>query len=381
MGARSATFQQLIPNDRDWARSRDSIYYETERAREPVRAALQVARQLGFSTEFKKFPDDFFEGFEAQIAEPTSWALELGEIDWRRPDRHAPYKAGGAVKCWGERCSYCAYRPFCSHLMKHQATRNEARFDGFQLAASSPPTEVAASMRAAMARQPDAPVRVVAPDADTARTLISAVEGRPRAIRLESLDGAATLPADVAVIVTTAGQLDAAAALENPVEVELNVDTLGWLRAHVEWVRDRGDRLTLFPQIFLRLDTARTGQVDLKEALASLPLERAKLVNVPACLSGRRDGHAAGYFATEELLREVEDVPAHARHYFFEGYMTKSRRCAGCSVTDRCGGVHINYVRQFGYAALEPITDEGVPRADSSQGPEAAPGLPYVMER
>src|SRR5262249_1900515 len=139
MGARSATFQQLIPNDRDWEPSRNSIYYETERAREPVRAALAIAKEIGFSIEFKKFPDDFFEGFESQIAEPTSWAMELGEIDCRRPARHAPYKAGGAVKCWGERCAYCAYHPFCSHLMDHQATRNEARFDGFEITAPSAP--------------------------------------------------------------------------------------------------------------------------------------------------------------------------------------------------------------------------------------------------
>jgi MoaA/NifB/PqqE/SkfB family radical SAM enzyme len=353
MGARSATFQQLIPNDRDWARSRNSIYYETERAREPVRAALSVARALGFSPEFKKFPDDFFEGFESQIAEPTSWAMELGEIDWRRPDRHAPYKAGGAVKCWGERCSYCAYRPFCSHLMRHQATRNEARFDGFELDATS--AQLAESVQAAMQRQPDAPVRVLAPDAGAALALVSAMEGRPRAVWLDSLEGAASLPADVALVASTPAQLDAAAELDNPVEVELNVDTLAWLRAHQAWVRDKGDRLTLSPQVFLRLENAKARQVNLPQALSSLPVERARLVNVPACLSGGREPSAPQSFATEELLREAEDVPAHARHYFFRGYMTKSARCAGCSVTDRCAGVHINYVRQFGYAALEPI--------------------------
>jgi hypothetical protein len=237
--------------------------------------------------------------------------------------------------------------------MEHQAMRNEARFDGFEIDAS--PAAVAAPVRAAMERQPGAPVRVVAPDAAAAQAQLSSFEGRPRAVRLESLDGVATLPVDVALIVATAAQLEAAAGLENPVEVELNTDTLGWLRAHAEWVRDKGGLLTLFPQVFLRLENARGKQVDLKAALVSLPVDRARLVNVPACLSGRKESHAAEYFATEELLREVEDVPAHARHYFFQGYLTKGARCAGCAVTDRCGGAHVNYVRQFGFAALEPI--------------------------
>jgi MoaA/NifB/PqqE/SkfB family radical SAM enzyme len=363
-GARSATFQQLIPTDRDWERSRNSIYYPTESGREPVRAALVVARDLGFPVEFKKFPEDFFEGFEAQIAEPQSWAMELAEIDWRRPDRHAPYKAGGAVKCWGERCSYCAYRPFCSHLMSHQQTRREHRFDGFEVTAHDDQGEAAgltASMRAAMEHQPAAPVRVIARDVSSARSLLESFEGRPRSVRLESLEQLSSLPVAVVVVATTAAQLEAAAQLANSLEVELNVDTLAWLRAHTEWVRAKGEGLTLYPQLFLRLENARRGQVDLKTALASLPIERARLVNVPACLSGRPTSSGPEYFATAELLREVEDVPAHARHHFFPGYMTKSTRCGGCSVGDRCAGVHINYVRQFGYAALEPIRDGSAP--------------------
>ena len=352
MGAKSVTFQQLIPTDRDWERSRGSIYYETQLARGPVRAALAVAKELGFAVEWKKFPDDFFEGFESKIAEPSSWALELAEIDWRRPDRHAPYKAGGAVKCWGERCSYCAYRPFCTHLMDHQATRREGRFDGFELEASTP---APGPMRAAMDRQPDAPARVVAPDAAAASALLTSLEGRSRAVRLLSLDGAASLPVDVALVVTTAAELDAASALDNPIEVELNRDTVPWLGAHTEWVHERGARLKLFPPVCLRLEDAQEKQVDLKEALAGLPLTHARVVNIPACLSGSVEPHVSEHFVTQELLREVEDVPAHARHYFLERYMTKSERCTECSHNDRCRGVHVNYARQFGYAALEPI--------------------------
>jgi hypothetical protein len=196
--------------------------------------------------------------------------------------------------------------------MDHQATRKEARFDGFELDASK--AEVDAPMVEAMDRQPDAPVRVVASGAAAAGALLSSFAGRPRAVRLESLEGAASVPSDVALVVATAAQLDAAATLANVIEVELNVDTLAWLRAHPQWVRDKGELLTLFPQVFLRLENARREQVDLRAALASLPIERARLVNVPACLSGRAEPNPPEYFATEELVRAVEDVPAHARH-------------------------------------------------------------------
>lgn len=351
MGARSATYQRIIPTDRDWERSR-TIYYETEQARVPVRGAMKVARELGFEVEFTKFPDNFYEGWEDMITEPLKWALELSEIDWRRPDRHAPYKEGGAVKCWGERCNYCAYTRFCTHLMEHQAIRNEGRFDGFEVQAATP---VPSPMQAAMDRQPSAPVRVLAPGAAEAIEQLKALDGRTRSVRLDSLDGVEGLPADVAVVVADGPGLEAVKLLPNPVQVELNADTAAWLQAHPDWIRARGASLTIFPQLFLRLENAKQQQVDLRETLAGLPVEHTRLVNVAPCLSGRREPSRAEYYAGEDLLREVEDVPAHSRHYFWKRYMTKSTRCGDCAMNERCDGVHINYVRVFGYESLQPI--------------------------
>jgi MoaA/NifB/PqqE/SkfB family radical SAM enzyme len=354
MGARSATFLQLVPNDRDWERSRNIIYYETELARPYVRGALDRAKALGFGIELKKFPDNFFEGYESQIPEPVSWALELGEIDWRRPDRHAPYKQGQAVKCWGERCSYCAYRPFCTHLMQHQAIRREARFDGFELEASALPRP---STRAALARQPEAPLRVVSASAADAASALREHAERPRSVRLQSLTGADALPADVTLIVVSGEELEAVRDLPNPIHVELNRSTAAWMKDNAEWVRQRGAELTVSPQLFLRLESARQDQVNLRESLEQLPLEHAQLENIPPCLSGRREPSKAAYFASEELLAEVEDVVAHARHYHWQRYMTKSDRCGGCAMNTSCAGVHINYARQFGYRELEPIVE------------------------
>lgn len=353
MGALSATFLQLVPNDRDWERSRHSIYYETELGREAVRGALALSRELHFPIEFKKFPDNFFEDYEEHIPEPVGWALELGEIDWRRPDRHESYKRGEAVKCWGERCAYCAYRPFCSHLMQHQSLRREARFDGFELDAAR---ETPPGLAEALERQPSAPVRVRAEDARSAAPLLEAHVDRPRQVRLDASSGAAALPPDVTIIVSTARDLQSVETLPNPVDVELNADSVAWLRSHREWVAGKGALLGVFPQLFLKLETARREQVDLRAALAELPLGEARLINIPACLSGRAASSPVEYFADESLLREVEDVPAHAQHYYWKRYMTKSARCRECALDARCGGMHINYARQFGYRQLVPVS-------------------------
>ena len=350
MGARGATFLQLIPNDRDWERSRHAIYYPTELARPHVRAALTAARDLGFPVEFKKFPERFFDGFEEHIHDPHAWALELREIDWRRPDRHAPYKQGGAVKCWGERCSYCAYRPFCSHLMDHQAARREARLPGFEVDAAERPQAVAEALR----RQPRSPVCVRAPDATAAMSGLADLPGRPRAVRLERFDGLEALAPDVAVVVATGAELDAVAPLPNPVELELNRDTVAWLRANPAFVEARGEALTVFPATFLRIEVARREQVDLRAVFRDVDLGRACVQGVPPCLSGRPEAAPSGDRVPAELLQVVEDIPAHAEHFYFRRFFTKSERCGECIHDAGCQGVHVNYARQFGYGVLEP---------------------------
>jgi len=350
MGAKSTTFLQLVPTDRDWERSRHSIYYQTDLARPYVRAALVAAKEIGLAVEFKKFPESFFEGYEEHIHDPLAWALEIGEIDWRRPDRHAPYKEGKPVKCWGERCSYCAYRPFCTSLMDHQQVRREGRFDGFEIDAAELPPSVAD----ALARQPDAPVRVRAADGAAAAARLAELAPRHRAAALERADGLAHLPPDVALVVTSAADLEAAQALVNPLEIELNADTVGWLRAQHAWLRERGASLTVSPATFLRLETARREQVDLGAVFRELPLGEAHVRGVPPCISGRSQVSPGARYATAELLRPVEDVPAHAQSFYWRRFLTKSERCRGCRHDATCEGVHVNYVRQFGYRALEP---------------------------
>ena len=237
--------------------------------------------------------------------------------------------------------------------MQHQSLRREARFDGFELDAAQPTPP---GLAQALERQPGAPVRVRAGNAGSAAPLLEAHADRPRQVRLDVSSGAAALPPDVTLVVSTARDLESVGTLPNPVDVELNADSVSWLRSHREWVAGKGALLGVFPQLFLKLETALREQVDLRAVLAELPLGEARLINIPACLSGRDAPSRAEYFADESLLREVEDVPAHARHYYWKRYMTKSARCRDCALQARCSGVHINYARQFGYRQLVPVS-------------------------
>jgi len=355
-GAGAATFMQLIPNDRDWARSRQVIYYELETGRGPVRQALAVARDIGLAVEFKKFPDAFFEDYEEQIQEPLGWALEVAEIAWRRPERYAPFRRGDAIQCHGARCEHCAYNNFCAYLMRHQSLRREGAFDGFLLDTQRTPVPAAGPLCDALARQAAAAVHLSAPDVSALQPWLEACADRPMSVRLESVTGAGDLPGEITLVAQDDAQLDQLRDLPHALEVLLNTLTAPWLLRHSDWVAAKGSRLTLVPQLFLRLETARQGQVALPPLLEALPLEAAQLRAIPPCFTGREDSGRLPHRVPGELLTPEEDIPAHARHYYWQHYFTRSARCNGCRLRAQCDGIHINYVRQFGYRTLNPLT-------------------------
>jgi hypothetical protein len=51
------------------------------------------------------------------------------------------------------------------------------------------------------------------------------------------------------------------------------------------------------------------------------------------------------------------DTRALARAHVVEGYWGKSLRCRNCRINDRCDGAHINFLRDQGFAQLEPLRD------------------------
>ena len=46
-----------------------------------------------------------------------------------------------------------------------------------------------------------------------------------------------------------------------------------------------------------------------------------------------------------------------ARTHVVHGYLAKSLRCRDCLVTDRCEGAHINFIRDQGFAELQPLRE------------------------
>src|SRR5205085_11838555 len=141
-------------------------------------------------------------------------------------------------------------------------------------------------------------------------------------------------------------------------EVELNQGTAPWLLANRERLRAYLDVLRVHQPSWEFLKDAVANDVrDLKGFFGELALPvrvsgltaclapGTTLVDAPQILDRKLFDPTTGRLAIREL----------ARTHVVHGYLAKSLRCRDCVVSARCEGAHINFIRDQGFAQLEPL--------------------------
>lgn len=77
-----------------------------------------------------------------------------------------------------------------------------------------------------------------------------------------------------------------------------------------------------------------------------------QLVNVPKCLHS-----AGGLYETYGDMCHQKSVEEYTQAYSFNLYRRKSTRCAACAHQASCEGIHINFIRAYGFEVLNPIKE------------------------
>ena len=148
---------------------------------------------------------------------------------------------------------------------------------------------------------------------------------------------------------------DAAALLALPgefvVALALSRANEGWLRGLTAAPR----RLVLWQPTHERLTSSATEDLELPEFFAGFTLA-VPVEGVPACVLGRAPSERPGLLDGAMLTAEGRiEIFRYAKRYVLDRFQTKSLRCRGCVHDAGCRGLHINYVRAHGYAAMRPI--------------------------
>jgi MoaA/NifB/PqqE/SkfB family radical SAM enzyme len=149
---------------------------------------------------------------------------------------------------------------------------------------------------------------------------------------------------------------DAAALLAGPwgfeVALALSRASEGWLRA----LAAAPPRLVLWQPTHERLTASAAEDLDLPAFFRAFTLP-VPVEGVPACILGRapraRPATLDGAMLTAEGRVEIF---RYARRYVLGEFYTRSLRCRPCAYAASCRGLHINYVRAHGYAAMQPVS-------------------------
>lgn len=74
-----------------------------------------------------------------------------------------------------------------------------------------------------------------------------------------------------------------------------------------------------------------------------------KILNIPKCLWGD------GIYEKHEDMSEEYTLENYTKNYILNLYRKKSLRCNQCKHNNNCEGVHINFIRAYGFKILQPI--------------------------
>ncbi|NDK07626.1 radical SAM protein [Candidatus Gracilibacteria bacterium] len=77
--------------------------------------------------------------------------------------------------------------------------------------------------------------------------------------------------------------------------------------------------------------------------------EGKKLINIPKCLGG------TGIYETYVDIKDNNTIEDYTYKYITNTYRKKSLRCNNCTYYNDCEGIHINFVRTYGFSILKPI--------------------------
>ncbi|MBM4343265.1 MAG: radical SAM protein [Deltaproteobacteria bacterium] len=361
----------IVPFGRGFDEHRHSLFFDLNDAVPYFRKAFAWADKPDLYLWTNRLPVTYLEGAERLIQDPHKL---LSEFDGGRHNFEGYLKRGLKPDCHGERCDYCFLDGPCRQTMfpyrealaagSFPAVRRKA----VQLWAGTP-------ARDQFERQAAQWVTLVADSAQQALAALPEVGFAQAALTL-ALPGVAEVPAFVAAsprplarcLLAGADQLQAAlaGAVAAPTAIEVRLDraVAQWLLAHRSAWAGAQDRLVAALPNHETLSASKDGDPD-PATLRAIAAAGVRLKNVPRCVAGAAvepGDHGVLDAAMLDAAGDL-DLDKYVAHYTAAEYYAKSVRCGLCAHTDRCQGLHINYVRNVGLGLLSPLDAHGQPVA------------------
>jgi hypothetical protein len=396
MGVKEYDLLHVIPFGRAYTEGKETLFYDLEEMRPYLLQAFEYSKRPDIHIWLNRFPVPHLEGYESLIQDP----YKLGdEVRGRREEYEQLLARGIRLDCREpDRCRHCYLEPLCDRLDEVRAlvqgqsfsrVRIDPRFEATMPEAygGDPATKKRAEQRSQVAQEAEAgniearrrltvlgagapvvypPVGehvakaertwVAARDIAQAEQALAGLDARAVELELEDIDGVGDRIAGVPVarvMVRTPQDAETLLAGNGAFEVAvvLSQRTASWLQA----LASAPARLVIVQPSHDRLTTAAAEDVELRGFFDAFSLD-VPVEGVPVCIAGARARATAPTLDTSMMTPEGRlEIFRFARRYVQNDYRVKSLRCKACAHVEACEGVHVNYVRAFGFEGLQPV--------------------------
>jgi molybdenum cofactor biosynthesis enzyme MoaA len=363
VGVREFDLLHVIPQGVAFE-NRKELFYDPVEHLPRLQKVFRLNRHPNVVIWTNRFPVEFLEGLEDLIQDPHKM---LDEVNGRRFQVRRYLDEAVPLECREkERCQYCFIEPFCNTADRVIGRQNRAEWDVWWVGtAGETPWEHAEltpnnlpfgchSIGFEVDDLGDLERLPVDPRIGL-YVKMKQVSHFDRTVVRNPLLLSAREPAHLAALLSGS---DIAPGVE--IEIELNQRTAAWLLAHRELVQACLPRLRLHQPSYEFLKEAIANDVrNPKGFFAQLDLP-VRVSGLPACLApGTQLAEAPKVlyktlFEPETGRLAIREL---AREHVVRGYWGKSLRCRECKLNDRCDGAHINFLRDQGFALLEPLRE------------------------
>ncbi|MEM6292158.1 MAG: radical SAM protein [Myxococcota bacterium] len=396
MGVKEYDLLHVIPFGRAYTEGKETLFYDLESMRPFLLEAFEYSKRPDIHIWLNRFPVPHLEGYESLIQDP--YKLN-DEVRGRKEEYAQLLDRGIPLDCRApDRCRHCYLEPLCDRLdevrtlvaeQTFERVRIDPRFEASMPAVygGDPATkkraealnqvveEAQAGNVEARKRLPvlggGAPVSypsvaehvaaaqrlwVAAASVEDARQVVASVPAQVVELELDEVEGVGDQLGDATVHRVYVSTVDAAEALlaqeaAFEVAVALSGQTAPWL----ESLEEAPARLVVVQPTHDRLTTAAQRDVELGPFFERFTLP-VPVEGVPTCIAGDRARPTPVTLDTSMMTPDGRlEIFHYARRYVQTDYRVKSLRCKACVHVDACEGLHVNHVRAFGFAGLQPV--------------------------
>lgn len=343
--------------------NREELFYDPVEHLPRLQKVFRLNRHPNVVIWTNRFPVEFLEGLEDLIQDPHKM---IDEVNGRRFQVRRYLDEGVPLECREkERCQYCFIEPFCNTADRVIERQNRNTWDIWWIGAVDDTQPW--SYDDDVAHGLPFGCHSIGMELDDLASLeslpVPASVGIYAKVKQVSRFDGALVPNPLLVSARDPASLDVLlSSAEIParveIEVELNRQTGPWLLAHREQVQERLSSLRVHqPSHELLKDAVDNDVRNPKDFFAQLDLP-VRVSGLPACLTPNTELVEAPkvldrtLFDTETGRIAIREL---ARTHVVSGYFGKSLRCRDCRLNTRCDGAHINFLRDQGFAQLEPL--------------------------